>query len=299
MRIFLSHTQKLVHSPFKASATQRIMSRQAHQVSTLEEPPSAKKHKMSQEDKDFAIILKQLGRKRTHTSMPDKILRRCKWGYPQVTLMKQSPRKQRDTVTVRKKKQQEHREPNDEQQSTLVNSTLVWLTCPRIRELVGFLEFDKMMFEKIRSHFGVADGDEKKISVHQLLQVQEKDLDVQRIEKGRQMLMQSHKNFETFLETLLSPEEMSVWRTGKENSTQEQPTIRYGNGGSRNPYTIKCLHAHVAALLAGSQDLVGMHVVQKLFEMIETKENRKIGDIEDLHELDCPSGCVRCKQFEE
>ncbi len=82
------------------------------------------------------------------------------------------------------------------------------------------------------------------------------------------------------------------------------PDKRFGNSAVQAPESIKCLHSHMAVhLLPGNFD----HVGQASFARI-TKEEIPISasmseadkppvkDIEDLHYMDCPSGCIRCKQ---
>jgi len=265
-------------------------------------------------DKDFFIVCKQLERKPSKSSKPQAILRRCKWGYPQVTFIKQTPQRQRSALPT----------PDMPQ----VTGTLLWLTCPRVFDLVGKVEHDIAKFNTIREKFGTYDNSQH----HQVMKQQKKkqkkqEADVAVAEQVEQataqaegnasadasssstpqpnpeaaaLLIESHKNFEQLLSTLLPPAEFMTWRTGKPNGTMEDEIIRYGNGGSRNALSMKCLHSHVTSFLAGSNDHVGSYVVkQELPAIVEATENRKVNDIEDLSDyLDCPSSCVKCKAYD-
>jgi hypothetical protein len=67
-------------------------------------------------ENDITIIKAQLGTVKNF-SPPEKIVARCKWGYPQVTFVQNS----------KKKKE-------------FIPGTLFWLTCPRVRDLISHIE---------------------------------------------------------------------------------------------------------------------------------------------------------------
>lgn len=184
---------------------------------------------------------------------PKKIIRRCKWGYPQLT-------------TIMRTK-------NNSKDSMMIPATLIWLTCPRIHYMVDQLEEKKYIKE---------------------LQ-QKVDTD----ENIKKQFLQSHQDYITWVKKnkILTEEQFVQWMTvnrviGKKTLPENFKQERFGNAGVGYPLSVKCLHAHTAAYLAGTNDIIGKMTVQKA-----VKEFGIVGDIEDLGILDCPKECVKCRKF--
>lgn len=229
-------------------------------------------------DKDFDMICKQLQKSKKKVVPPQKILRRCKWGYPQITFAYSS----KQNGDFDKQMERQH-----------VPGTLVWITCPRVRDLVSKIEITHL--DQVRNVFGLIDEEGNASPA-------------KHAEQGRKDLLQSHANYAEWLQNshMLTDDEFYMWQTtrakSKDANAVPHEVVRYGNGGSSNPLFIKCLHAHTSALLAGSKDLVGKETF-RLLKKTELKDNPDIKegvtDMEDLHVLDCPSNCIRCKSYEK
>jgi hypothetical protein len=93
---------------------------------------STTKRKLSTEisEKDLKTLQFQLSHVRKYNE-PEKVLARCKWGYPTVTFV----------LDTRGKKQKK------ELEEEMISGTLLWMTCPRYKEIISKLEEAKFTQE--------------------------------------------------------------------------------------------------------------------------------------------------------
>ncbi|KAL0477208.1 trehalose-phosphate phosphatase D [Acrasis kona] len=247
---------------------------------------------------DMVVLKKQLNKKKM--TEPRAILKRCKWGYPQVTFALSANQKGNNSLKKKSKPTME-----------FVPGTLMWLTCPRIRDYVSKLEADISTFNSIRRHFGIVkdtDDSEEHVNVDNLVKLHE-----------------SFDNYNKWLiehENLLSYEEFLLWvsanshriphqddedeaaepQENQKKRKRERADVniediqqRFGNAGVGERDAIKCIHAHTGPFLAGVDDHVGRFVYGKASEKVKDLE----GDIEDIENaLDCRSDCIKCKIYD-
>jgi hypothetical protein len=254
---------------------------------------------------DMVVLQKQLNKKKM--TEPRAVLKRCKWGYPQVTFALSTAQKGVNSAHYKKRAKEG---VNYEQE--FIPGTLMWLTCPRVRDYVSKLESDLPTFNAIRRHFGI---EKEEGSATVLEKADENDL---------VDLRTSHENYNNWLiehDELLSYEEFLLWVSAnqhriqheddenEEAEEQENPKkrkrvredvkiediqTRFGNAGVSERDSIKCVHAHIGPYMAGVKDLVGEHTYKAATEKVRELE----GDIEDLdNALDCKKGCVKCKAY--
>ncbi|KAG2386964.1 hypothetical protein C9374_001999 [Naegleria lovaniensis] len=254
--------------------------------------------------KDIEIVEKQLNKK-SKVVPPSAIVKRCKWGYPQVTFAFTSKNTEKNVDN-----------------NHFVPGTFLWLTCPRINHIVDKMETSDE-FNIIRQEFG-ADlnfpKSKKEKRKPQTLQISEKKTKqedsvtaVEQKETTTDLLMESFKNYDEWLSNkakitegqdkgtaLLTPEEFIMWQYSvyaKDLTNLPPHRKRYGNAGVSVPTSIKCLHSHVASYMAGAKDHVGKRTFEEGKNVIVDVLHE--ADIEDLNfPLDCRSDCVRCRAFD-
>ena len=251
------------------------------------------------------ILKQQL--KKSKIATPRYVLKRCRYGYPQVTFAKSSKMRGHDKY---------------EETKEVLPGTFVWLTCPRVKELVSRLEGGdrtnpeeftaiRLMFEasviqhsqiKRKQQFLAQNENENGEIKQQEQQEQEMEVVVEEEEeKPSELLAQTHANYEDWLLStgLLTRDEIAQWATGNKAQTHEEraqyPQVRHSNAGMKSPLSIKCLHSHIGPYMAGVNDLVGKETFERATKLVHRTE----GDIEDLDAaLDCRSNCVMCKKFD-
>lgn len=193
-------------------------------------------------EEDAKIVSQQLNARRF--TKPRAILKRCKWGYPQIVFSLTN----RTSTSVAQQKTK-----------TLVPGTLVWITCPRVKQLISSLESRHIMHS---------------LPIHNA-----KDL------------KESNQRYVEWLKKsgLLNEEEYEHWETANKCDGVQR---RFGNSGSANQSHIKCLHAHVAVYMIGIEDHAGKEAYEYMKKEINNEE--KGGSFNDL---DCPKDCIECSKF--
>jgi hypothetical protein len=240
-------------------------------------------------EKDMFILKKQL--KKEKLAKPHFVLKRCKWGYPQVTFTKSNKMKGHDIY---------------EESKDILPGTFVWLTCPRVRELVSRLEggdrYAAEEFSSIRLKFGASVLQQsQKVKKEKAMLKESATKSMSNEEKSSEELQQTHKNYEQWLldNKLLTKDELAQWATSNKAQTHEERSkylqTRFSNAGMSSPHAIKCLHSHVGPYMAGANDLVGKETFDRAMKLVERTE----GDIEDIESaLDCRSNCITCRKYD-
>jgi len=209
-----------------------------------------------------------------------------------------------------------------EETKEVLPGTFVWLTCPRVKELVSRLEggdrHNSEEFTAIRLQFEASVIQHSQLKrKQQFVQEQQQQNNnsalateattitteeaVEEEQQPSESLAQTHANYEEWLLNtgLLTRDEIAQWATGNKAQTHEErsnyPQIRHSNAGMKSPLSIKCLHSHIGPYMAGVNDLVGKETFERAAKLVQRTE----GDIEDLgNALDCRSNCVTCRKFD-
>jgi len=240
---------------------------------------------------DAYALLHQIGNARTMNA-PKKIISRCKYGYPTVTLVTNTEKGQKHTKVSTAEVNEKEQSKIEKQQETLPG-TLLWLTCPRIKNFISKLE-----------------------SVGFLSSLQEK---LNKDPEFQAKVLKDNESYKNWLkgniDVLLTAEMYVRWMSGNRQSdpslVESVKQTRYGNAGVTVALSIKCLHAHLATFLSGIPDEIGRIAYEKAViefkdeleismsttdgDKINVKNNEKKLEIEDLHLLDCLPSCVKCK----
>ena len=252
--------------------------------------------------KDIEIVEKQLNKK-SKVVPPSAIVKRCKWGYPQVTFAFTSKNLEKNVGN-----------------NHFVPGTFLWLTCPRVNHIVDKIETSDE-FNIIRQEFGAdlnfpkSKKEKRKAQNPQTSEKKTKQEDSSTSIEEKEttnLLMETFKNYDDWLSNkakitegidkdtaLLTPEEFIMWKYSvyeKDLTNLPPQRKRYGNAGVSVPTSIKCLHSHVASYMAGAKDHVGKRTFEEGKNVIV---NVLQEDIEDLNfPLDCRSNCIRCRAFD-
>lgn len=210
-------------------------------------------------ESDINIITHQL--KKESLIPPEKILFRCKYGYPVVTL-----------AGCAKKKQGE-----------IVPGTLVWLTCPRRTQLVSHLEQSKFL-KKLENEYIVNHSDDLKNSHENFRNFLKKHIERERYVKW------------VSANTVVNPdtpdEEIPLKRFGNAGVSAEVSVkcmhahVAGFTGGNDDPVARR-----------GIQEVANNYI--KDIEDIEDiyKKAKEEGDNSLRHIMDCPSNCVVCDAY--
>ncbi|EFC48615.1 predicted protein [Naegleria gruberi] len=237
-------------------------------------------------------------------TVPNAIVKRCKWGYPQVTFAFTSKNKAETS------------------ENTYVPGTFLWLTCPRVNLIIDKVETSDE-FNEIRREFGAElnfsktklknqnkrKSENNNSSEKKQKQESEATVTIHESQKNN-LLMESFENYDKWLleeakvtegqdkgQALLTPDEFNMWKYSvyeKDLNNLPPQRKRYGNAGVSHPSSIKCLHSHISSYFAGSKDHVGKRAFEAGKRVITEVLNET--DIEDLaNPLDCRSNCIKCQ----
>ena len=261
-------------------------------------------------EEDIQTVQKQL--KKNKIVPPSAIVKRCKWGYPQVTFAFTSKNTE-----------------NAEKTDNFVPGTFLWLTCPRVSLIIDKLETSEE-FNEIRKEFG-AELNFSKTKLEQQQKRKSTTTDSESEKKQKQseeeasvvihestrnnaLLLETFENYDKWLcekakitegadagKALITPDEFNMWKYSvyeKDLNNLPKERRRYGNSGVGVTTSIKCLHSHTASYLAGSKDFVGKRAFEAGKQVVTNV--LKEDDIEDMaNPLDCRSNCIRCKSLPE
>lgn len=319
-------------------------------------------------ERDFQIVKRQL--RRGKISRPARVLRRCVWGYPQLTFAFSRAGASAPATTATSTAATEtggrsagdadnkpiaaaddaidssssagaagatHSSPgtaaaaapgqasSDVQYSDQhLPGTLIWLTCPRVRDMVSKWE-SRGGISTLRQQFGLPTGrsdtqrQRKKLRTivaeatslsssgendngssgndSHLNAVEAVTAAAVGLESGEEIppetrrLLQSHENYKAWLRDggLLSREEYNKWRTGNVSTGDDVPDRRFGNAAVSVAASIKCAHAHMATfMIPGVEDYVGRATFEHLKKAILPEPEYQEGGgppVQDMEDL--------------
>eukprot|EP00817_Percolomonadidae_sp_ATCC50343_P000968 CAMPEP_0117423744 /NCGR_PEP_ID=MMETSP0758-20121206/4298_1 /TAXON_ID=63605 /ORGANISM="Percolomonas cosmopolitus, Strain AE-1 (ATCC 50343)" /LENGTH=306 /DNA_ID=CAMNT_0005207099 /DNA_START=89 /DNA_END=1009 /DNA_ORIENTATION=+ len=285
-------------------------------------------------EEDVNIIAHQL--KRRQITKPVKILRRCRWGYPMVSLAGCAHRKSyhdpNTTVEQQQKSSKFHKEAREQK---------IQRQKQEEEEIKDERPIKKQKLDQSGNYKGIK-GDEEAPESNKPKKKRQSFIPVpgtmvwltcpkvrlaidkveengalnvlrQIYDKEPKELYDSHDAYANFLRKEMNDDQLFVqWKSANQvldkSKIEEIPYQRYGNAGQRIQHSLKCLHAHVADFLGGCYE---DKTAQRGWELANhLNEEGKVEDIEDLCEqklppiteaylstLDCSEGCAKCDAY--